>query len=100
MTNNKNICPCPNLDCPNHGDCEKCTSRHLRLKTLNYCAFYSILGELEAAVNASPDTEAARIIKNRIDRQTKVYIKCKSKYEITENQLNELRIRKSKLSEH
>ena len=28
------ICPCVNVGCPNHGQCDKCISRHARLGTL------------------------------------------------------------------
>jgi len=95
-----NICPCPNLECPNHGDCKKCISRHLRIQSLNYCAFYSILSELEGAVKASPHSNAAQIIKKRIERQKKAYQKCMNKHGLSKEYQNMLRIEKSKLSEH
>jgi len=96
----KNVCPCPKLDCPNHGDCTNCTSRHLRIGTLNYCAFYSILPELEKAVEASAGSPSAQIIKHRIERQTKAYLKSIEKHELSEKTLACLREKKSKLSKH
>jgi len=98
--NDENICPCPNLECPNHGDCSKCTSRHLRIRSLNYCAFFAIEQELEGAVNASPHSPAAQIIKKRLERQTKAYQKCMKKHCLSEEYQHILRIEKSKLSEH
>jgi hypothetical protein len=96
----KNVCPCPNLDCMNHGNCMNCTSRHLRIGSLNYCAFYSILDELKQAVSVSPDSPSAQIIKKRIERQTNHYSKCMKKNDISEKHLHYLRIEKSKLSNH
>lgn len=71
----KNICPCPNLTCSNHGNCKNCTSRHLRIGSLNYCAFYSILPELEEVVNADPNSLSAKMVKKRIERQMNSYKK-------------------------
>ena len=51
----KEICPCVNLECPNHGNCEKCTSRHLNKGFLNFCGFHTILPLLQEAIDASPD---------------------------------------------
>lgn len=96
----KTVCPCPNLKCPNHGDCENCSSRHLRIGSLNYCAFYAILPELEAAVKADPDSPAAKIIQNRIDQQMKAYAKRMYENNLTENSQRALRLKKSKLSNH
>lgn len=95
-----NLCPCPNLDCPNHGNCEDCASRHLRIGTLNYCAFYAILPELEEAVNASPDSPSAQIIKNRIERQTNAYLKCMEKHGLSEEDQDKLRDDKMRMSAH
>jgi len=96
----KNVCPCPNLVCPNHGDCVNCTSRHLRIGTLNYCGFYSILNELEKAVEASADSPSAQIIQNRIDRQTSAYLKCMEEHGLLEKSIRLLREQKSQLSKH
>ena len=95
---NENVCPCPNLECPNHGNCKNCASRHLKIGTLNYCAFYSILPELEEAVKASPNSPSAQIIKNRIKRQTEAYIKLMDKNCLTEEVQSNMRIKKSNVS--
>ncbi len=91
-------CPCPNLDCTNHGNCENCSSRHLRVNTLNYCAFYAILPELEKAIEADPNSEASKIIQNRIDRQMNAYQKCMQKHGLTEESQKKLREKKALLS--
>lgn len=96
----ENICPCVNLECPNHGNCKNCTSRHLKLGTLNYCAFYSILPELEEAVKVSPNSPSAKIIQNRIERQSNAYVKLMEKHCLTEEIQSDLRIEKSKVSAH
>lgn len=95
-----NTCPCPNLSCPNHNDCSNCTSRHLRIGSLNYCAFYSFLNKMEEAIKASHDSPTSLIIKNQIDKQTKHYARCMKKYGISIKQSGELRIKKSKQSNH
>ncbi len=56
----KEICPCHKLDCPNHGYCDKCTSRHLRRNSLNYCAFFTVLPALQEAIDASPESPTAQ----------------------------------------
>ena len=67
----KDICPCVRLDCPNHGNCEKCTSRHLNKGSLNYCAFYTVLLEYQEAIDASPESPTAKklalMIENKLD---------------------------------
>ena len=98
--NAEKICPCPNLECPNHGDCRNCTSRHLRIRSLNYCAFYAIAHELEEAVYASPQSQSAQMILRRIERQTNAYLKCMKKHGLSEEHQHMLRIEKSELSEH
>ena len=96
----KNVCPCPNLGCPNHGNCMNCTSRHLRIGSLNYCAFYSILPELEKAVEVSEESPSAKVIRNRIERQTKAYFEKMKRFNISEDKLDHLRIEKSKVSDY
>jgi hypothetical protein len=95
-----NICPCPNLECPNHGDCENCTSRHLRIRSLNYCAFYSILNELEGVINAEPDSLSAQMIRKRIERQTNTYLRNMKEHGLSEENRHALRMEKTKLSKH
>jgi hypothetical protein len=66
----KEICPCPNMDCPNHGVCENWTSRHLKLGFLNFCAFHTILPKLQVAIEASPESPTARSLSMLIGNQS------------------------------
>ncbi|PLX25312.1 MAG: hypothetical protein C0599_00745 [Salinivirgaceae bacterium] len=72
----------------------------MRIGKLNYCGFYSILPELEKAINSDPDSPTAQIIQNRIERQTKAYSKRKNQFDLTENMAQELRAKKSEESEY
>ena len=76
----KDICPCVNLDCPNHGICEKCTSRHLHKGSLNYCAFYTVLPELQKAIEASPESPTARKLTSMIETRLENYGKLTAKH--------------------
>ena len=62
-------CPCVNITCPNHGDCAKCTSRHVRLGTLNYCSFYTVLPVLQEAIAFDPESPAASTLRGIVDRR-------------------------------
>ncbi len=95
-----NICPCPNLGCPNHGSCKDCTSRHLKIGTLNYCGFYSILPVLEEAIAVSPNSPSAQIIKKLVEKQTQAYVKLMERHCISGARQAELRLEKSKVSAH
>jgi hypothetical protein len=76
----KDICPCANLDCPNHGNCEKCTSRHLKKCSLHYCAFYTVLSELQEAICASPESPTAKKLASMIENRLAAYDKHMRKY--------------------
>ena len=80
----KDICPCVNIDCPNHGNCENCTSRHLRIGSLNYCAFYTALPELQEAIKASPESATAKKMASMITTRLETYSKLKAKHGLTE----------------
>ena len=80
----KDICPCVNLDCPNHGNCEKCTSRHLCKGALNYCAFYTVLPELQEAIEASPESPTAQKLASMIKNRLKTYGKLTAKHGLTD----------------
>ena len=71
----KEICPCVNLECPNHGDCEQCTSRHLSKGSLNYCGFHTILPSLREAIEASPESPTAKKLSDLIEKTSRVYDK-------------------------
>ena len=76
----KDICPCVNLDCPNHGNCEKCTSRHLNNGYTNYCSFYTILPLLQQAVAESPESPTARKLSAMIETRLASYAKLMGKH--------------------
>ncbi len=79
----KEICPCPNLDCPNRGFCDKCNSRHLRGSSLNCCAFYTILPTLQEAIDASPESPTAKKLATLIGDRLQDYEKLKEKHGIS-----------------
>lgn len=79
----KEICPCPNLDCPNHGFCDKCTSRHLRGSFLNCCSFYTILPTLKEAIDASPESPTAKNLASLIGDRLQAYEKLMEKHGIS-----------------
>jgi len=95
-----NVCACPNLDCPNHGNCKDCTSRHLKKNTLNYCGFYSIYPFLEEVIEASPDSEASQKVQRLVHNQSQAYVKLMEKNCLTEENQKILRIDKSNVSAH
>lgn len=76
----KDICPCVNRDCPNHGNCEKCTSRHLKRGYLNYCAFYTVLPELQEAIQLSPESATAQKLALTIKNRLAAYDKLMEKH--------------------
>jgi hypothetical protein len=76
----KEICPCHNLDCPNHGYCEKCISRHLRKGSLNYCGFYTVLPTLQEAIDASPESATAKKLASMIGNRLETYDKLMEKH--------------------
>jgi hypothetical protein len=86
----KEICPCPNLTCPNHGCCDNCTSRHLKLGYLNYCGFNTILPVLQNAIQVSPDSETAKQLSAMIERLTQAYSALMQKNELTQEHQREL----------
>ena len=69
----KEICPCHNLDCPNHGICEKCISRHLRIGSLNYCSFHTVLPTLQEAIDTSPESPTAKKLASMIGNAQEIY---------------------------
>ena len=79
----KSICPCPNLRCPNHGDCEKCTSRHVRMGFLNYCAFHTWLPTMQAVVEEDPPSPAAIKLAGLLEAQLQAYDKLMEEHGLT-----------------
>jgi hypothetical protein len=86
----KEICPCPNLQCPNHGVCENCTSRHLKLGLLNFCAFHTILPKLQEAIESSPESPTAKSLTTLIGNQSQAYAKLMEKHGISEENQEQL----------
>ena len=86
----KDICPCVNLDCPNHGNCAKCTSRHLSKGSLNYCAFYSVLSELQEAIAASPESPTAKRLALMTENRLATYGKLMEKHGLSKEGQDEL----------
>ena len=86
----KEICPCVNLECPNHGICEKCTSRHLRLGFLNFCGFHTILPFLQEAIDASPESPTAKKLADLISKTSGTYDKLREKHGISKKDKAEL----------
>jgi hypothetical protein len=80
----KEICPCPNRDCPNQGLCDKCISRHLKGGYLNFCGFQTILPALRMAIEASPDSPTAQKLSPLIDNMLQAYAKLREKHGISE----------------
>lgn len=79
----KEICPCHNLDCPNHGYCDKCISRHLNKGSLNYCGFHTFLPTLQEAIAASPESPAAKKLTLLIGNTLETYGKLMEKHGLT-----------------
>lgn len=98
--NKANVCACPNLNCPNHGNCKDCTSRHLKIKTLNYCGFYSIHAFFKEIIETLPNSEASLKIKQLVENQTQAYTKLIKKNSLTEEGQSILRVKKSNVSNH
>ena len=85
--NIKEICPCPNMGCPNHGICDQCTSRHIRLGYLNYCAFHTLVPALEKVIESHPDSPVSKDLETLIDIQSRSYDKLMEKHGLAkENQ--------------
>jgi hypothetical protein len=79
----KEICPCVNLECPNHGNCEKCISRHLRIGSLNFCSYYTVLPALQEAIDASPESPTAKKLAALIANRSETYNKLMEKHGIS-----------------
>lgn len=90
---NNKTCACPNLDCPNHGNCKNCTSRHLKIKTLNYCGFYSIKHFFE-------DLKDEKKINDLIAKHINAYDKLIEKNRLSKKIQEQIRINKMELSPH
>lgn len=84
------ICPCVNVECPNHGKCENCTSRHLKRGYLNYCAFHTILPALQEAIDASPESPTAQKLAALVEKTRATYARLRDKHGLSEEGNKEL----------
>lgn len=96
----KEICPCPNLNCPNHGDCEKCISRHARKGFLNYCAFHTILPSLQKVMDEAPESATAKKLGALITPQLKAYETLMNEHGLTQENQERLFKKVSEYSDH
>ena len=85
----KEICPCPNLECPNQGDCASCTSRHLKKGSLNYCGLHAILPKLREAIDASPESPSAKKLAELIEGPTKAHEGLMKKHNLSKESRRE-----------
>jgi hypothetical protein len=86
----KEICPCVNMDCSNHGNCEKCISRHLNSGYLNYCAFHTVLPELQGMIDASPESPTAKKLAAMIKNRMQTFGKHMAKHGLSKDRQEEL----------
>ncbi len=96
----KAICPCPNLTCPNFGQCDKCTSRHLRKGFLSYCAFHTILPTLQEVVAEDPESPAAKKLDGLLKAQLQAYEKLMQTHGLTRERQDALLNKVAAHSDH
>lgn len=86
----KEICPCPNLNCPNHGYCDKCISRHMRKGSLNYCAFHTLLPTIKQVIDDAPESPTAKKLDALFGAQLQAYEKRMKEHGLTQENQNRL----------
>lgn len=86
----KEICPCPNLKCPIHGDCEKCNSRHVRKGFLSYCAFHTILPAIRQVIDETPESPVAKKLEALITPQLQAYEKLMDEHGLSQKNQDSL----------
>ena len=96
----KEICPCPKLTCPNHGYCDKCTSRHLRLGFLNYCSFHTILPTIRKAIDEAPESSLATKLDDLMQAQLKAYDSLMDEHGLSHDSQDRLLKMVAKHSDH
>jgi len=84
----EDICPCPNLTCPNHGDCARCTSSHIRKGYLSYCAFHTVLPALRDVLAEDAESPTAQKLNGLIQPQLDAYDKLKAEYGLAQEELD------------
>ena len=98
--NMEEICPCPNLNCPNHGDCEKCTSRHVRIGFLNYCGFHTLLPTLKQVIDDAPESPIAKKLDGLIKAQLQAYDNLMSEHSLSQENQDRLLKKVAEFSDH
>lgn len=93
-------CPCPNLECPNHGYCDRCNSRHVRKGYLSYCAFHTILPSLRKAMDADPKSTAALTLGEILAPQLEAYEALKEKFGLAQEDLDARFVKVSRHSDY
>ncbi len=96
----KEICPCPNLNCPNHGDCAKCNSRHTRLGYLNYCAFHTLLPTIQQVIDSAPESPTAKKLDGLIGLQLQAYEKLMNEHGLSKENQDSLLKKVAQYSDH
>lgn len=96
----KEICPCPNLNCPNHGYCDKCTSRHVRLGYLSYCAFHTILPTIKQVIDDAPESPTAKKLDALIRPQLQAYEKLMNEHGLSRENQERLLKKMANYSDH
>ena len=96
----KEICPCPNLNCPNHGYCDKCVSRHVRKGFLNYCSFHTLLPTIKQVIADDPESPAAKKMDALLGAQLKAYEKLIAQHGLSQENQDRLLKKVSEYSDH
>ena len=98
--NMKAICPCPKLSCPNHGYCDKCTSRHVRLGFLNYCAFHTLLPTMKQVMEGAPESPTSQKLNDLIQAQLQAYDQLMDEHGLSQEGQNRLLKQIAEYSDH
>ena len=96
----REICPCPKLNCPNHGYCDKCTSRHARKGVLNYCSFHTILPTIRQAIDEAPESPTAKKLEALIGKQLQAYEKLMKEHGLSQEHQEKLFKKVTEFSDH
>lgn len=94
------ICPCVNVACPNHGQCDRCNSRHTRLGNLTYCSFYTTLPLLQKAIAADPESPASAVLREMVDQRLAAYAGLTQKNGLSEEGQADLRKKVAEYSDY
>jgi len=98
----KEICPCPNLGLgyPNHGYCDKCNSRHVRIGYLNYCSFQTLLPAMQQVIDDAPESPTSKKLDALIGAQLQAYEKLMEEHGLTKENQDRLLKMVAEYSDH